>query len=298
MEEIFLTKTCKNHDTEKFEFYCFTDNSFLCQKCFKHHKKHDIEIISDLKEKSKYIKLLSSKKLSLKEFYLSIKSELETIKKILDVQLQSIDQDLQEDPEDSNNNSKSHSSFTYPDSIFLLSYHEYERLSTLAEVLIKITEMNKILNNLTKYYKSPMNLRTINKEVKIIEKSTDNQNYPIEIMFDKNNSQKYTLFEGSKNNFISVDLGNKYYLQSIQMDFIDAECQLKNFKISIKDDKGEWEEEGKYVCENYGKNKGIQSFDVLKEAQFVRLDFIDTWGNKDGNFMLIKKIMFEIGDIV
>lgn len=293
MEKIFNIQTCNTHPNEKFEFYCFNDNTFLCSKCFKSHKKHDIEIIDDLKEKSKYIKLLTTKKLSLKEFYLNIKSELESVKSILDEQLQLISQDLQEDPEESNTTTS-----TTPDNIFLLSYQEYEKLNGLAEVLDKICIMSKTLYDLTKSFKSPMNLRIVNKEIKVIDKSKDNQNYPVDVMFDRNKKQKYTLFEGGKNNFITVDLGNKYFLQSIKMEFIQSDCSLKNFKVSIKNNNGGWNEVDNFCCDNFEKNNQIQSFNILNVAQVIRLDFIDTWGNKDGNYLLIKKIFFEIGDII
>ena len=53
MDEPIELKKCDNHKEVNIAFYCFDDNSFLCSKCFKEHKKHDIEIIDDLKEKDK-----------------------------------------------------------------------------------------------------------------------------------------------------------------------------------------------------------------------------------------------------
>ena len=44
MEEPIEQKKCDNHKEINIAFYCFDDNSFLCSKCFKEHKKHNIEI--------------------------------------------------------------------------------------------------------------------------------------------------------------------------------------------------------------------------------------------------------------
>ena len=56
-------KKCDNHKEINIAFYCFDDNSSLCSKCFKEHKKHNIEIIDDLKEKDKIYKSLITSKL-------------------------------------------------------------------------------------------------------------------------------------------------------------------------------------------------------------------------------------------
>jgi len=49
METPVDQKKCDNHKEVNIAFYCFDDNSFLCSKCFKEHKKHNIEIVDDLK---------------------------------------------------------------------------------------------------------------------------------------------------------------------------------------------------------------------------------------------------------
>ena len=53
MEVPVYQKKCDNHKEINIAFYCFDDNSYLCTKCFKEHKKHNIEIVDDLKEKDK-----------------------------------------------------------------------------------------------------------------------------------------------------------------------------------------------------------------------------------------------------
>ena len=62
-------KTCSIHKNTNFSFYCFDDKEFLCSKCFKEHKKHNIEIIDDLKEKSLFLKSLNKTGKSLPDFY-------------------------------------------------------------------------------------------------------------------------------------------------------------------------------------------------------------------------------------
>ena len=79
MEEPIDKKKCNNHKEVNIEFYCFDDNSYLCSKCFKDHKKHNIEIVDDLKEKDKIYKSLLAAKLNFIEYYLEIKKILEKV---------------------------------------------------------------------------------------------------------------------------------------------------------------------------------------------------------------------------
>ena len=68
MELSINEKKCSHHKNTFFSFYCFDDKEFLCSKCFKAHKKHNIEIIDDLKEKSLFLKSLNKTGQSLTEF--------------------------------------------------------------------------------------------------------------------------------------------------------------------------------------------------------------------------------------
>ena len=43
---------------------------------------------------------------------------------------------------------------------------------------------------------------------------------------------------------------------------------------------------------------GLQVFNIEREAQIIKIELLNTWGTKSGNYILIKKIFFEIADIV
>lgn len=161
--------------------------------------------------------------------------------------------------------------------------------------------MSKRLNDLTKILKKQneyINFRSINQEVKIIDKSKELPDFPVEIMLDNNNKQEYTLFDGSHDHFIVVDLGDIYFLKSIQIGLSAHDCCLKNFNVQTKNREGYWEDVGKFICAKYNSNQGLQEFNIGKETQFVRIDLLDTWGVKSGNYILIKKIFFAVADIV
>ena len=49
MEDNELHKKCFYNKDEDF-FYCFDDKIFICDKCFKEHKKHNLDLKSELKK--------------------------------------------------------------------------------------------------------------------------------------------------------------------------------------------------------------------------------------------------------
>ena len=49
---------------------------------------------------------------------------------------------------------------------------------------------------------------------------------------------------------------------------------------------------------SYDANMIASEFNINKETQFVKIEFIDNWGVQNGNFILIKVLCFEIGDIL
>ena len=94
MELSIGDKSCSHHKNIIYSFYCFDDKEFLCSKCFKDHKKHNIEIIDDLKEKSLFIKSLAKTGQSLIEFYSKIKKVLESVKQEIEESLLTINNKL------------------------------------------------------------------------------------------------------------------------------------------------------------------------------------------------------------
>ena len=293
MEPKIKDKKCSHHKNTIFSFYCFDDKEFLCSKCFKDHKKHNIEIIDDLKEKTLFFKSLNKMYLSLTDYYLKVKKILEKVKSEIEISLKTINEklvDLQKSsqPDESK-------------SVFSLSFNEYERISTISEILKKTHELSDELGDLTKEIKSNhiyKNFRLISKSVKVLESSKEYPAHPLDIMFGRKNNAEFTLFDGSKNHFLVLDLGEYCFLKKIKIGIDNYDCSLKNFKVQIKNDIGKWEDAGNFICAQFGFNPNTQEFSINKETQFVRMDLIDGWGTQSGNFIMIKFLGFEIGDIL
>jgi hypothetical protein len=293
MDEPIDQKKCDNHKEINIEFYCFDDNSFLCSKCFKDHKKHNIEIIDDLKEKDKIYKSLLASKLNFTEYYTKVKSILEKVQQNIQKTIQLISKKLEELKNSAPPNESK--------SIFSLSFIEYEHIGFITDLNSKIKSMSTKLDEasrILKRQKEYVNFRAISKEVQVLEKSKTLPDFPIDIIFERDNRQEYTLFEGAKGHFMILDFGKVYFLKNIQIGITQHDCSLKEFFLLIKNKNGEWENTGKYVCKPFNDKMGLQVFNVGKEAQIIKLELINTWGIKSGNYILIKKIFFEIADIV
>ncbi len=155
----------------------------------------------------------------------------------------------------------------------------------------------KILVNKLKNY----NIKNeyINFRDNIIENSKINSsNLDLNSMLGKK-SGEYSLFEGSNNHYAIFDFQKKLYLKDILISVKQQfGCVLKNFKVSIKNEDGNWEEINSFICQDNNYKDEIQSFPIEKETQFVKIDFIDAWPNKDGNYILIKKLSFRVADII
>ena len=293
MEVPVEQRKCDHHKEINIAFYCFDDNSFLCSKCFKEHKKHNIEIVDDLKEKDKIYKSLLAAKLNFTEYYIKLKNILEKVQQNIQQTIQFLTKKIEE--------LKNAAPPGEVKSIFSLSYKEYEHIGYISELNGKIKDMSIELDKSTKILKKQneyINFRAISREVQVVEKSKVLPDFPIDIMFERNNSQEYTLFEGANDHYIVVDLGKFYFLKSIQIGITSHDCSLKDFYVLTKNRKGEWENVSKFLCKPFNDKLGLQEFEIGKETQFVRLELSNTWGTKSGNFILIKKIFFEIADII
>ena len=293
MEESVDQRKCDNHKEVNISFYCFDDNAYLCSKCFKDHKKHNIEIVDDLKEKDKIFKSLFAAKLYFTQYYTKIKKILEKVQANIQQTLQFITKKM-----DDIKNSTPPSEVK---SIFSLTYKEYEHIGYITELNVRIRDMLSKLDDATKILKKQneyVNFRAINKEVQVVEKSKLLPEFPVDIMLERDNSQEYSLFDGAKNHYIIFDLGKLFFLKKIQIEVTAHDCSLKEFNVLIKNKKGEWEIAGQFVCKPYNDKYGLQEFDIGREAQFVKMELLNTWGIKSGNYILIKKIFFEIGDII
>ena len=293
MEEPIEQKKCDNHKEINIAFYCFDDNSFLCSKCFKNHKKHNIEILDDLKDKDKIYKSLIAAKLNFTDYYTKVKLILEKIQQNIQKTLQFITSKL----EDLKNSAPPGEIKT----IFSLSYKEYEHIGFITELNSKMKTMSIKLDEafrILKKQKEYINFRAINKEVKVLENSKMLPDFPLDIIFERDNKQEYTLFDGANNHFMILDFGKVYYLKNIQIGITQHDCSLKEFFVLLKNKKDEWEKVGKFICKPFNEKYGLQVFNIGREAQFIKLELLNTWGTISGNYLLIKKIFFEIADIV
>ena len=83
-------------------------------------------------------------------------------------------------------------------SIFTLSYKEYEHNGIIAELISNIRGMSNELDKASKILKKQNdygNFRAINKEVKVIDQTKILPEFPTDIMFERDSSQEYTLFD-------------------------------------------------------------------------------------------------------
>lgn len=52
-------KMCYQHKGRNSNFYCFDDQKFLCDNCFKEHRRHNLEVISEIEKKEMIYKTLN-----------------------------------------------------------------------------------------------------------------------------------------------------------------------------------------------------------------------------------------------
>jgi len=133
-------KKCDNHREINIAFYCFDDNSSLCSKCFKEHKKHNLEIIDDLKEKDKIYKSLIASKLNFTDYYSKVKTILEKLEQNIQKAIEFISKKL----DDLKNSAPPGELKT----IFSLSFTEYEHIGYITELNSKIKSMGQKIDEI------------------------------------------------------------------------------------------------------------------------------------------------------
>ena len=141
MEDSFwLEGKCVNHQDRISNFYCFDEKILLCDHCFKDHRKHNIEVKSELK-KNDIIYRSISKKNSITENLKAIKKQLVEIKTDIDKKLDKINTLMT-----SLNNTKI-SSWGTP--LYKLNYNEYESIEVYCSIIESLKELGNKINNLT-----------------------------------------------------------------------------------------------------------------------------------------------------
>ena len=167
-------------------------------------------------------------------------------------------------------------------------------------------DISKFIENIKKFgelvdkdkKKNYINFREINKEVKIIENSIVYPGFDLDIMMERKQNS-YSLFKGQNGNHFTIfDLNKKLYLKEILISVKqNNDCVLKHFKVSIKDEQENWIEVKEFCCQNNEYQIDMQRFSIEKETQFVKIDFIDAWGSYNGDYILIRRLKFNVADI-
>lgn len=156
--------------------------------------------------------------------------------------------------------------------------------------------LNKLENNTKDLTFKKNNFRWINNEVNIVNNSKVYDNYYPDILLGKNNSQPYYLSDGNRNHFIEFSFITNYFLKAIRISVADYDCSLKNFKVEITSPLGTIENIGTFTRSKYIDNNGFQEFEINKGCKGIKLYLIDNWGEGGGNYILIKRIDFNVSE--
>ena len=292
MDDYFwLEGKCVNHQDKPSNFFCFDEKVLLCDACFKEHRKHNIEVKSQLKKNDTFFRSIT-KKNSITDNLKEMKSALSEIKGEIDKKLDKINTLV-----NTLNNSKI-SSWDTP--IYKLSYAEYEGIELYCSIIESLKEMVNKISQFTISKKTIYkNFYEINKEVDIIEHSKEHKTFNLNGMLGKN-KESFSLFEGTKKNFAIFNLNNYYYVKEILISVKQKyKCVLKNFEVYIKNKKEKWEKVGNFCCKDNSYEEDIQTFPIERETQFVKIIFIDTWPHPgESDTMLIKKLSFIVADVI
>ena len=282
---------CINHQEKNSNFYCFDEKVFLCDTCFKDHKKHNIEVKSEIKKNDTIYRQITPKN-SISENLKEIKNKLTEIKVELEKKLTKINTLI------SSLNNSNVSVWDTP--IYKLNYSEYESIDIYCSIIESLKDFVKKISELTSNKNSIYKkFYEIDKEVDIIEHSKEHKTFNLNGMLGKN-KEGFSLFEGSKNNYAIFNLNNFYYLKEILISVKQKyKCVLKNFEVFIRNKSNKWEKIGNFACMDNNYEEEIQSFPIEKETRFVKIHFIDTWPHPgESDTMLIKKLSFIVAEVI
>jgi hypothetical protein len=282
---------CINHQDKNSNFYCFDEKVFLCDTCFKDHKKHNIEVKSEIKKNDTIYRQITPKN-SISENLKEIKNKLTEIKVELEKKLTKINTLI------SSLNNSNVSVWDTP--IYKLNYSEYESIDIYCSIIESLKDFVKKISELTSNKNSIYKkFYEIDKEVDIIEHSKEHKTFNLNGMLGKN-KEGFSLFEGSKNNYAIFNLNNFYYLKEIIISVKQKyKCVLKNFEVFIRNKSNKWEKIGNFACMDNNYEEEIQRFPIEKETRFVKIHFIDTWPHPgESDTMLIKKLSFIVADVI
>ena len=66
--------------------------------------------------------------------------------------------------------------------------------------------------------------------------------------------------------------------------------------IKERDDDENWIKVNDFIRKRENQNDQYQSFDIGYYCKQIKFLFVDTWGTTSGNYILIKRIDFEVGE--
>ena len=151
------------------------------------------------------------------------------------------------------------------------------------------------LNSISLNFYRRNNFHWINREVTILNHSKFLSDFPPDIMISKLNSEKYSLTEGNRNHFIEFSFIKRYFLKSIRIKVENYDCSLKTFSVVLIDQNKNINL-GNFIKSKFQDNSDFQEFEINLECKGVKLNLIDNWANRGGNYILISKIDFLVSD--
>ena len=131
---------CVNHQDKNSNFFCFDEKVLLCDACFKEHRKHNIEVISEIKKNDILFHSLV-KKQSITENLIEIRTHLTKIKEDIDAKLTKINNLI------NSLNKIKLSSWGTP--VYKLSYTEYESIELYCSIIGSFNDFVKLITEFT-----------------------------------------------------------------------------------------------------------------------------------------------------
>lgn len=294
--DIFESQRCFTHKNARFSFYCFDCQMFICNKCFKNHKTHNIEIKNDLREKADVFSELPLRgNFNPLEMMTKLKQNLIDIETVIHGQISRLSDSIK-----LLSNENIPLTTQEKKTIFELDHKEYKTLREFVRIANELKNDSKFLQNSFENceLKSYKNLRWISEQVKVLDSTVFREGYEPEIVLDNVTETSYFLGEGTKNHSITFDLKSYYFLHSIKMAVDNFDCSVKNFQVLVKDESGAWKTIKNYIKKKYDENNFFEEFPIHCEGRIFRFNFLDNWGERGGPYILVKRICFLVGDLI
>lgn len=301
------TRKCKEHKNE-YEFFCYDDHEFVCFQCFSNHKRHKIEIKSDIEKSEKnFNNLKNSNKTKILDKFNSYSENLNQMQELIIKEIKRIYIAIDE--------IKSQEMMELGDdikSVFDLSYQQYENLEKINNSKINyspdsmqlFTEsfqklVMKIKENwgFSRKKHDENSFKWLQKEINVFSSSKYYGDYSPDIMLDKKHGSYY-LGEGNKNHWVIFDLNKVFFVKSFKIMVDHYDCSLQDFSVSVQLEKDDWKKIKDFKCEHYSKQNGFQEFSLEQEGKIFKFEFINNWGSMGGDYILVKKLLFNASPLI